>query len=237
MKQLELIHVGKQIGKATILSDINLTLSAGNVYGFVGRNGSGKTMLFRAIIGLMRINEGKIIADGKELHRDISVLPGVGVTLENVGLYPEFTGIQNLKMLADINRKIGMEDIRNAIKRVGLNPDDKRTVRKYSLGMKQRIVLAQALMEQPEVLLLDEPTNALDDGGIDMIRDIILEEKKRGAIVLVASHNKEDIDLLCDEVYRIKEGKIVERKVVERKVVERKEAESEHREKILVEKN
>lgn len=210
MKQLELIHVSKKIGKNTILSDINLVCEAGKVYGFVGRNGSGKTMLFRAIVGLMRLSEGKVLIDNLELHKDISVLPNVGITLENIGLYPEFTGVQNLKMLADIRKKIGMTEIRESIKRVGLNPDDKRTIKKYSLGMKQRIVLAQALMEKPEILLLDEPTNALDDSGIELIREIILEEKKRGAIVLVASHNKEDIELLCDEVFRIKEGKIVE---------------------------
>lgn len=210
MEQLELKNISKRIGKAQVLSGISLTLHSGTVYGFIGKNGSGKTMLFRAIIGLIRLSEGSVTVDGKQLHRDISVLPNVGVTLENVGLYPEFTGLQNLKMLADIRKKISVEEIKETIKRVGLDPEDKRTVKKYSLGMKQRIVLAQALMEKPEILLLDEPTNALDDSGMEMIRQVILEEKQRGAIVLVASHNKEDIDLLCDEVFRIKEGKIVE---------------------------
>lgn len=210
MQKLELIDVGKKIGDAQVLSEITLTLHSGKIYGFVGKNGSGKTMLFRAIIGLIQLSQGKVLADGRELHKDMSILPNVGVILENIGLYPEFTGAKNLKMLADIQKKIGMEEIKEAIRRVGLDPDDKRPVRKYSLGMKQRIVLAQALMEKPEVLLLDEPTNALDDGGVEMIRRIVLEEKERGAIVLIASHNKEDIDLLCDEVFRINGGKITE---------------------------
>lgn len=210
MQKLELIDVGKKIGDAQVLSEITLTLHSGKIYGFVGKNGSGKTMLFRAIIGLIQLSQGKVLADGRELHKDMSILPNVGVILENIGLYPEFTGAKNLKMLADIQKKIGMEEIKEAIRRVGLDPDDKRPVRKYSLGMKQRIVLAQALMEKPEVLLLDEPTNALDDGGVEMIRRIVLEEKERGAIVLIASHNKEDIDLLCDEVFRINRGKITE---------------------------
>ena len=210
MQKLELINVGKKIGDAQVLSQVTLTLHSGKIYGFVGKNGSGKTMLFRAIIGLIQLSEGKVLADGKELHKDMSILPNVGVILENIGLYPEFTGTKNLKMLADIHKKIGRDEIKETIRRVGLDPEDKRPVRKYSLGMKQRIVLAQALMEKPEVLLLDEPTNALDDGGVEMIRQIVREEKERGAIVLIASHNKEDIDLLCDEVFRINSGKITE---------------------------
>lgn len=200
--------ISKQIGKNTILDHISLELESGNVYGFVGRNGSGKTMLFRALSGLIQISGGQISLDGKVLHRDIKILPNLGLVIENAGLYPELTGFQNLKMLAGLNHKIDDKQISETIQKVGLDPTDRRTFAKYSLGMKQRIVLAQALMEQPDILMLDEPTNALDEDGVEMIRKIILEEKQRGALVLLASHNKEDIEKLADHVYRIADGKI-----------------------------
>lgn len=207
---LEAKNINKTINKRIILSDINLILQSGHVYGFVGRNGSGKTMLFRALSGLMKINSGEIICDGKQLHKDIGMLPNLGIVLENAGLYPEFSGLKNLKMLAMLRNVIDEQMIRDTIVRVGLDPDDKRPIRKYSLGMKQRIVLAQALMEKPDILMLDEPTNALDEGGVEEIRKIVLEEKKRGALILLASHNKEDMALLADEIFYMQEGRIVE---------------------------
>ena len=169
--------------------------------------------MFRALSGLMKIDSGEIIYDKKILHRDMTILPNMGIILENAGLYPEFTGFKNLKLLAQINSKIDSAQINEAIIRVGLDPQDKRIVRKYSLGMKQRIVLAQAIMEKPDVYLLDEPTNALDDSGVERIRTIILEEKKRGALILIASHNKEDIHLLADKVYYMDNGNIIDRVV------------------------
>lgn len=202
-------HVTKKLKKNTILSDINLTLESGQIYGFVGRNGCGKTMLFRALSGLMDIDSGTICYDDQTLHKDISILPNLGIVLENAGLYPEFTGFKNLQLLAKLNKKASDADIKTAIDRVGLDPMDKRSYRKYSLGMKQRIVIAQAIMEHPDILMLDEPTNAIDEGGIEEIRNIILEEKKRGALVLIASHNKEDISLLADTVFHMQQGKII----------------------------
>ena len=132
------------------------------------------------MLGLIKIDSGEIALDGKLLSKDISFLPSVGATIENMGLYPDFTGFQNLKIFAKIKKKISDEDIRSAILRVGLNPNDKKKYYKYSLGMKQRLVLAQAFMEKPDILLLDEPTNAIDEGGIDIVRKIILEEKQIG---------------------------------------------------------
>lgn len=205
-------NISKSIGEKEILKGVSLELESGNVYGFVGRNGSGKTMLFRALSGLMNISSGKIFLDNKELHKDIRVLPNVGIVIENAGLYPELTGFENLKLLAKLNDKISDAEIKRAISRVGLEPNDKRTFRKYSLGMKQRIVIAQAIMEQPDILMLDEPTNALDQEGIDRVRKIITEEKERGAIVLIASHNKEDIELLADRVFLINSGTLKENK-------------------------
>ncbi|MBM6694059.1 ABC transporter ATP-binding protein [Pseudoflavonifractor capillosus] len=201
-------HVCKTIRNAPILQDVNLTLEGGTVYGFVGRNGSGKTMLFRALSGLMKLTQGTVSLDGQVLHRDFSVLPSLGIVLEHVGMYPNLTGVENLRYLAGLTRRAGEADIRTAIERVGLDPDDKRTYRKYSLGMKQRLAIAQAIMEKPDVLMLDEPTNGLDDDGVRKIRDLILEEKARGAIVLLASHNQEDIRILSDHLFRIDQGRL-----------------------------
>ena len=201
-------HVCKTIRNAPILQDVNLTLEGGTVYGFVGRNGSGKTMLFRALSGLMKLTQGTVSLDGQVLHRDFSVLPSLGIVLEHVGMYPNLTGVENLRYLAGLTRRAGEADIRTAIERVGLDPDDKRTYRKYSLGMKQRLAIAQAIMEKPDVLMLDEPTNGLDDDGVRKIRDLILEEKARGTIVLLASHNQEDIRILSDHLFRIEQGRL-----------------------------
>ncbi len=208
MLNLIVNNVSKQLKGKTILSNIYLNLKSGNIYGFVGENGSGKTMLFRAISGLMDISEGEILLNEKVLHKDMKVLPNLGIMIENAGLYPELTGLDNLKLLAKLNRKIGEAEIREAIKKVGLDADDKRTFRKYSLGMKQRIVFAQAIMEKPDILLLDEPTNTLDEKGVNSIRQIIYEEKQRGALILIASHNKEDIQILSDEIYHVENGTV-----------------------------
>lgn len=207
--ELVVNSINKTIRGKVILSNVNLCLKSGNVYGFIGKNGSGKTMLFRALSGLMKVDSGSIVWNRKILHKDFSVLPSLGIIIENAGLYPNFTGIQNLTYLANLTKRIGQEEIIHAIFRVGLNPCDKRLYGKYSLGMKQRLAVAQAVMEKPDVIMLDEPTNALDDTGVEEIRKIILEEKERGALILVASHNKEDIQILADELYRVKDGQVI----------------------------
>lgn len=206
--ELVVNSINKSIRGKTILSDVSLRLKSGNIYGFAGRNGSGKTMLFRALSGLMRIDSGSILLDGKTLHKDFSVLPSLGIILENAGLYPGLTGAENLLYLAGLTKRVGREEVVHAISRVGLDPEDKRTYKKYSLGMKQRLVIAQAIMEKPDVIMLDEPTNALDESGVEEIRKVILEEKERGALILVASHNKEDIRILADELYRVEGGRV-----------------------------
>lgn len=207
--ELKVENISKTIRGKTILKGISLSLHGGNVYGFVGKNGSGKTMLFRAVSGLMKVDEGKIIWEGKVMHKDLAVLPSLGIVLENAGLFPNMTGFENLKYLAALTGKIGNEEIENAILRVGLEPKDKRTYKKYSMGMKQRLAIAQAIMERPDVIMLDEPTNALDEEGVLRIRTIIQEEKARGAIILIASHNSEDIQILADEKYYIESGSII----------------------------
>lgn len=204
--RLKVERLNKKIRGRQILKDISMDLESGKIYGIVGRNGSGKTMLFRALSGLMKVDSGAVIWNEKQLHKDFEILPNLGIVLENAGLYPDMTGFQNLRYLANVNKKISDEQIREAIRRVGLEPEDKRSFRKYSLGMKQRIVLAQALMEQPDILMLDEPTNALDEEGLKDIREIIKEEAKRGALVLLASHNATDIEVLADEVFYMRDG-------------------------------
>ena len=171
-------------------------------------------MLFRALSGLMRIDSGSIVWEEKTLHKDFSVLPSLGIIIENAGLYPNFTGIQNLTYLANLTKRVGQEEIIHAITRVGLDPYDKRLYGKYSLGMKQRLAIAQAIMEKPDVIMLDEPTNALDETGVEEIRKIILEEKARGALILLASHNKTDIQVLADEWYRVENGQVIKQEAV-----------------------
>ena len=206
---LELHDVSKNINGNKILENINLKLVSGKIYGIVGKNGSGKTMLFRVIAGLIKPTEGRVLYQGKGLYEKNGKSPVIGITIENMGMYPEFSGFYNLKFLAGIRKLISDSDIKEAIERVGLDANDKRPLRKYSLGMRQRITLAQAFMEKPDILLLDEPTNGLDEAGVELIRGIIREEAKRGAIVFLASHNKEDISCLCDEIIHINSGRIV----------------------------
>lgn len=213
MNAVEIKDMTKVIKKKTILSHINLTIEAGSVNGFYGHNGSGKSMLFRAIAGLIHPTEGSVAVFGKTLGEEISFPESMGLVIEAVGFWPYYTGFENLKILASIKHTISDEEIRRAIERVGLNPDDKRTYAKYSLGMKQRLGIAQAVMEKPNLILLDEPTNALDEDGITLIRNVICEEQNRGATVLIASHNKEDLSLLCQKFYKMNDGTLSEGKM------------------------
>ena len=208
--QLIATDVTKIIKGKTILSNINLSLSSGNIYGFVGSNGSGKTMLFRALSGLISITSGEITLDTKTLKKDFMVLPNLGILLENISLYSNLTGYENLRYLAQFNQKASNEDIELALRQVGLDPYDKRKYGKYSLGMKQRLAIAQALMEKPDILMLDEPTNALDQDSIENVRKLIKQEKERGVLILLASHNKDDIQLLADYIDTIDNGAIVD---------------------------
>lgn len=206
MNCLSVNNVSKRIKKHDVLKNINLKMVSGKKYGLVGKNGSGKTMLIRSLSGMMHPTEGEIYWNDQKLYKDIDFIPNIGVIIENIGLCQQLSGFDNLKILSKIRNKISDEDIKNIIKKVGLDPENKMPVRKYSLGMKQKIVLAQALMEKPDILLLDEPTNALDEESCKNIRNIINQEAERGVIVLIASHNKEDVETVCDEIYYMDEG-------------------------------
>jgi len=203
--KIEIKNLSKKIKNNVILDNINVSFESGKVYGIVGRNGSGKTMLFRAMSGLMNA-EGEVWLDDKLLGKDMRVLPNLGLIIENTQMYPSFSAYKNLKILADLNKKIGKKEIEETITRVGLSPDDKRSISKYSLGMKQKLAIAQAIMEKPDIMLLDEPTNGLDDDSVKAFWNIIKEEKKRDTIILLASHSKDDISELADEVYHMHKG-------------------------------
>ncbi|WP_062200068.1 ATP-binding cassette domain-containing protein [Massilibacterium senegalense] len=207
---LQVNNLEKKIKNNVVLYDINLQLHKGKIYGFRGKNGSGKTMLFRAICGLIRPTNGTIIIDQKKLGEEISFPESVGVLIEYPGFLADLTGFKNLKMIAEINNQIGESEIKEMITKVGLDPEDKRKFKKYSLGMKQRLGIAQALMEEPELLILDEPLNALDSGGIDLVKNLLMEMREKNKLILIASHDKEALELLSDEIFTIENGKIVD---------------------------
>ena len=179
MSEIIIENLSKTIKNNKILDNVNLTFESGHVYGLVGRNGSGKTMLLRAICGLIFPDSGKVIIDGKQLHKDISFPEICGIIIENTDLLPNFSAFDNLKMLSEIKNTANDNMIKSAIKSVGLDPDSKKKVKTFSLGMKQRLSIAQALFEDPDILLLDEPTNALDEDGVNDVRRILLEQKKK----------------------------------------------------------
>ncbi len=198
----------RKIKKDIILNDINLHLKENKIYGFVGRNGSGKSILFKGICGLLNISNGKIIIKGKEIGKDIDFYDNLGAVLDGAGFLPNLSSFDNLKLLASIRNKISDSDIKSALNKVGLDPNDKKKYKKYSLGMKQKLALAQAIMENPELLILDEPFNGLDSYSVKDIREMLIDYKKEGKTILISSHIKEDIDILCDEVYELDEGNI-----------------------------
>ncbi|MBP3238805.1 MAG: ATP-binding cassette domain-containing protein [Lachnospiraceae bacterium] len=198
------------INKKIILEDINMELKKGNIYGIVGNNGCGKTMLMKCICGFVKPTEGKVISEGKEIRKDCDYLENAGVIIENPGFIPYYSGYKNLKILADIKGMIGKEEIKKTMEICGLDAELRLSVKKYSLGMKQRLGLAQAIMENPKILIFDEPMNGLDKEGVNKIRELFLQMKKE-KIILLASHNPADIDILCDEVFEMDRGRIIKK--------------------------
>lgn len=207
---IQLQNVTKRIKKNTVLDNVSYTFKSGFVYGLYGQNGSGKTMLLRAISGLINLDSGSIFIDGEKLHDKIEFPPETGIVIENMELLPECSAKRNLQMLAKIKNIADEKDIIFSLERVGLDPDSEKKVKKFSLGMKQRLNIAQAIFENQKIILLDEPTNALDEEAVQLIYKIIREEKSRGATIIVATHHKEDLKEVCDVILKIAEGKIVE---------------------------
>lgn len=205
---IECKRVTKKLRKATVLQNVNLCLESGKVYGLWGSNGSGKTMLLRVLAGLIYPSSGTVRVDRKILGKDLDFPENIGLLLENPAFLDDYTGLRNLELIAALKNRISKGDIRSILKDVGLSPEDKRTYRKYSLGMKQRLGIAAAFMEQPQLILLDEPTNALDEAGFPVLEALITREKNRGALIVIASHDRNFLELVSDEIYRVSEGQI-----------------------------
>lgn len=201
-------HVTKKIKDATVLKDICLEMKGGTVYGLQGKNGSGKTMLMRAISGLIRPTSGRIVINGEQLHKNISIPRSIGLLLENPSLLPEYDVSQNLKLLAKMQGGVPEEEIRQLIRDVGLEDAGHKKVEKYSLGMKQRLGIAAAILGSPDIILLDEPINAIDGEGVEEIRSLILSLKNEKRIIIVACHDKEEMNLLADEIVHLRDGRI-----------------------------
>ena len=203
---IEVQNVVKRFRDQVVLKNISISFEKGQIHGIVGRNGSGKTVLFKCICGLMHPEEGVILVNGKRVGRDVDMPEDIGAIIEAPGFLPNYSGYKNLRFLANIRRKIGKEEILSVLKTVGLDPESRKHVGKYSLGMRQRLGIAQAIMEDPEILILDEPMNGLDNAGVQDIRALLLELKAQGKTILLASHNHEDIAALCDTVHEMDGG-------------------------------
>ena len=203
---IEVRGLSLTIGKTAILNDVTVSLEAGKIHGLIGRNGSGKTMLMKCICGFIRPTRGVVVVDGKRVGKDVDFPKNMGIIIETPGLIPYYSGYKNLKLLAGLRNKIGKEEIIQAMERTGLDPKLKRHVKKYSLGMRQRLGLAQAIMEDPDILILDEPMNGLDKDGVEDMRRYLIDLREQGKTILIASHSSEDISVLCDSVYEMEKG-------------------------------
>ncbi len=197
---IEVKNVYKSFGKEHVLTNISFSIPPGSIYGVVGNNGSGKTVLMKCICGFMKCDKGTILVNGKQVGKEIDFPDHLGIIIETPGFIPNLSGYKNLKILASLKGRIGKKEIRETIRKVGLDPDMKKPVAKYSLGMRQRLGIAQAIMENPKVLILDEPFNGLDRYGVVEIRALLKQLKAEGKSILLASHNAQDIEELCDHV-------------------------------------
>ena len=203
---IEITDLVKDIKGKRIIDHVTLHLESGKITGLKGVNGSGKTMLMRLVCGLITPTSGSIVINGKRLGKDITFPESVGILIENPAFLDAYSGFENLKLLASIKHSVGPEEIRQTIARVGLDPDDKKKYRKYSLGMKQRLGIAAAVMEEPDIIILDEPTNALDSDGVAMLKEILHDQRERGALVLISCHDLPTLQELSDEIYLMESG-------------------------------
>ena len=211
---IEMVHVTKKFKETVAVNGVTVSLEKGKIHGIIGRNGSGKTVLFKCICGLFPVTEGQITVLGQKMGDGKRVPKGVGAIIETPGFLPNCSGYQNLRYLMELSGRVDREKIRSAIALVGLDPDSKKHVGKYSLGMRQRLGLAQAVMEDPELLILDEPMNGLDKSGVAEMRELFLELKCQGKPILLASHNPEDTRILCDTLHEMDGGIMTEREVL-----------------------
>lgn len=209
MTSIAIENVSKTIRKQQVIRNVSINLQSGKIYGFQGINGSGKTMLMRLISGLILPTSGEIVIDGKRLGKDIAFPKSIGLFLEAPAFLDGYSGFQNLKMLASIQGKINDVQIRNALVYVGLNPNDKKKYRKYSLGMKQRLGIGAAIMESPDIIILDEPTNSLDESGVELVKALLATLRERGALVVVSCHDLSILRTVSDEILLLESGRVV----------------------------
>lgn len=210
MQKIIVDKVSLQIKNVKILDDINISMESGKIYGLRGRNGSGKTVLMKCICGFMKPTSGNIKVNDKQIGKDVDFIQNAGIIIEEPGFFSYYNGYKNLKLLAGIKKIANDNKIKETMEMVGLDAHMKKKVGKYSLGMRQRLAIAQAVMENPDILIMDEPTNGLDEDGVEWFKKFLLEQKESGKLILLASHSKEDLDMLCDYIWRLEKGKIVE---------------------------
>lgn len=203
-------HATKKFKNQAALNDVSLVCNSGEICGIIGHNGSGKTVLFKSICGFLKLDSGEILVQGKKMGKDLDILDEAGIIIEGPAFLGSFSGIDNLKFLYQLRNKRDKDHLIHIMELVGLDPLSSKRVSKYSMGMKQRLAIAQAIMEDQSIIILDEPMNGLDKIGIKDMRALFLGLKKRGKTILLASHNKEDIDILCDKVYEMENGNLVQ---------------------------
>ncbi len=206
--KIEIKNVTKKFKENIVLDNVNMTLESGKIYGFIGRNGSGKSVLLKMICAFYEPTSGEILFDGENVIKNKSFPKNTRAIIEGPNFLPDLTGEENLQLLADIQKKIGKKEIEETLKLVNLYEDKDKKYSKYSLGMKQKLGLAQVFMENPDVIILDEPFNGIEDKTAIKLREFLKEEKKKGKLIIIATHIKEDVDKLVDELYKFDEGKI-----------------------------
>ncbi len=208
MDMITVNNVNLTLSKNHILKDVSVSFEAGKIHGLIGRNGSGKTMLMKCICGFVGVTDGEVFVDGKRVGKDVDFPDDMGIIIETPGFIPYYSGFKNLKLIAGLNHKIDKDKISETMRQVGLDPKLKRHVRKYSLGMRQRLGLAQAMMEEPKILIMDEPFNGLDKEGVEEMREYLLGYRQQGKTILLSSHSAEDISALCDTVCEMEKGRL-----------------------------
>ena len=207
--KIEVKDVTKKLDKELVLNDVSLSLDSGKIYGLVGRNGSGKSMLLKTICGFVKPDKGYVKVGGEDIYKNNTFPKKTAALIERPNYLPDLTGYENLKMLASINKVIGDKEILNTLEKVNLLEEKDKKFKKYSLGMKQKLGIAQVLMENPDIMIFDEPFNCLEEESVKKIRKLLLDEKKKGKLIIIATHIKEDINELCDIIYRVDNGKII----------------------------
>jgi len=208
VKKLEINSVTKTLGKNKVLDNVTLSASGGEIIGLKGVNGSGKTMIMRLVAGLIKPDSGSVLIDSKVLGRDMTFPRSIGILIENPAFLDSYSGFDNLRLLSEIKRTVDENDIKKTIEGVGLDPEDKKKYRKYSLGMKQRLGIAAAVMEKPDIILLDEPMNALDADGVEMVKNLLARERERGALIIISCHDSAVLEDVSDRIYLVRNGRV-----------------------------